>query len=210
MNYFKKHFHNQILKYFWKNLSSKNKVFGIGLNKTATSSLGKYFEDLNYYHSFETYTPEKCNKLLNNKALLYREVNRFDMHEDWPWPFVYQDLFFKYPNSKFILTLRESPEKWFNSLKNTSDNFGPSGTNKIFYGHSLITEDLKDILIRQYENHKKEVISFFNSNKANNRLYVLNVSNNKKEKEISKFLGIPFDAKIKFPNKNKRPNRLIK
>lgn len=210
MNYFKKHFHNQILKYFWKHLSYKSKVFGIGLNKTATSSLGKYFEDLNYYHSSETYTAEKCNRFLNDKNFLYKEVDRFDMHEDWPWPFVYQDLFFKYPNSKFILTLRESPEKWFNSLKNTSDYFAPSQTKKIFYGHSIITEDLKDTLIAQYKNHKKQVLNFFDSNKANDRLYVLNVNNNNKEIEISEFLGIPFDPTIKYPHKNKRLNKLIK
>lgn len=205
MNYFRKHFHNQVLKYFWKYLSSRDKVFGIGLNKTSTSSLGHYFEELGYYHSFETYTPEKCKKFLTDKDYLFGEVDKFDMHEDWPWAFVYKDLFFRYPQAKFILTLRDSPEQWFTSLRKTTINFGPNGNNKIFYGNEFITEEMKIDLINQYNKHTEDVISFFSGQNASGRLYVLTVSDKEKELNIAKLLKISYNPNVKYPHLHKSP-----
>ena len=200
--YFLKHLHNIFLKYFYKYYSTKPKVFGIGLNKTGTSSLGKYFEILGYSHSFETYSEKKLKRFLMDDNYLFREADRFDMHEDWPWPFVYKKIFFKYPDAKFILTLRENPEKWFYSLLNTTKKHGPSAVKKLFYKSDSITEDMKERLIKQYNNHLKEVEDFFNKN-GKDRLYILHLNDNKKENNLCDFLEMPSKKSIQFPHAHK-------
>jgi len=201
--YFLKHFHNLFLKYFYEFYSKKQKVFGIGLNKTGTSSLGAYFERLGYYHSFETYSSRKLNRFLKDENYLFKEASRFDMHEDWPWAFVYEKIFYRFSDAKFILTLRETPEKWFNSLLNTTIRHGPNPQNLIFYGSEAIKPEMKKRLIEQYNNHTKKVINFFENNNAMDKLLILKTNDIDKEEKICSFLGIQFNPKIKYPHMNK-------
>ena len=200
MNKIKKHLHYHVFSHLYRFYSSKEKVFGIGLNKTGTSSLGHFFELLGYYHSWETYSAEKILKMLNDKKIMIKEANRFDMHEDWPWAKLYKDLSVLYKGARFILTLRDTPEQWFNSLINTSINHGPNKTNKIFYGKDLIKKEDKQKMIDIYNKHKDNVITFFNDT---DRLLVLNTSDCEKEKKICKFLNIPTKTCYKYPHSNK-------
>jgi len=95
----------------------RRKVFGIGLNKTGTTSLKLAMDHLGYRTSG------------SNKALL-RQVRRgnvapaiahsreFDSFSDWPWPLIYRELHEEYGDRAcYILTRRSSFEKWFASIE---------------------------------------------------------------------------------------------
>ncbi len=97
---------------------SFNKVFGIGANKTGTTSLQLIFSilglDVAPQHLGEITGFQACK---GNIHPLQAYINKHDAFQDAPFSI---GLFFAqvdalYPNSKFILTVRES-EKWFRSL----------------------------------------------------------------------------------------------
>lgn len=112
------------------------KVFGIGLNKTGTTSLGACLERLGY-------RTKGCSKKLTRGLLLdgnYEDTNytveNYDAFQDWPWPLIYQYLDKNWPGSKFVLTLRKDPEKWLKSLKRHSLIASPMPWDRRYaYGH---------------------------------------------------------------------------
>jgi len=198
----KNQFHYYFGCYFHTYLSKKAKVFGIGLNRTGSTSLGTYFQKIGYKHSFEIYTIRKINQFLSDDKILKKEMNRFDMHEDWPSPLVYKKLSVMYPDAKFILTMRDNPDVWFASLMNTSleeisaENF----VKKLVYGHGKIKLEHKNECIDRYNSHNSEVIDFF---KNTNKLLVLKTGDKSKELKILQFIG---SAKIdiEYPHSQKR------
>ncbi|MCG8451553.1 MAG: hypothetical protein MI717_00040, partial [Spirochaetales bacterium] len=136
-----------------------------------------------------------------------------------PFTFVWLDHCF--PNSKFILTVRNSPEEWYNSLV--------SFHSKLFGGGNVPTaeqlkesdylkrgwiykfqkavfstpdEDLynKEALIKMYDIHTSMVMRYFRFRA--NELLVLNLSEKDAYQRFCSFLGISqkFDS---FPWENK-------
>ena len=92
------------------------KVFGIGLPKTGTTSLGYCFRRLWFKHrTFHMDLALKVKRNQVNEAL--REAERFEAFEDWPWFAIYRELDQRFPNSKFILTLRKDTATYVASLK---------------------------------------------------------------------------------------------
>ncbi|TLU65060.1 hypothetical protein FE810_09025 [Thalassotalea litorea] len=203
INKMKRRFHNFFLKYFNKYISNKSKVFGIGLNKTGTTSLGVFCHTLGFSHSTEVYTAEKIKDFLANDEALFHEADMFDMHEDWPWPVKYESLFYKYPDAKFILTLRADAEQWFLSLANTSTKDGPSKVKKIFYGDEIVGSHNKSSIIEIYKNHQEQVIKFFTDNDPS-RLLVIRTNDLNKEELICDFLKIENEKNLKYPFANHR------
>ena len=98
---------------------SKTKVFGIGRNKTGTTSLQDALIELGY-----RVAPTRKGELLLDSwsrqdfdpiISLCRE---YDAFQDVPFglPGTYQAMDKAFPGSKFILTVRDSAEQWFDSL----------------------------------------------------------------------------------------------
>lgn len=178
------------------------KIFGIGLNKTGTSSLGAYFKSMG--------KKLLCRpKLLSNIhssgiQSIKNLIDENDVFEDWPFPLYYQELYTMYPNAKFILTLRKDEEEWFQSLEQHSKRTGPSKLRKIAYGYSMPTEENKQHHIDIYRKHKKEVTTFFRKNNRRNFL-ILKTNDKNKEKKIYRFLGISYDPLyyLPYPHKNR-------
>jgi sulfotransferase family protein len=200
-NYITKNLHYYVLCHFYKYYSKKNKVFGIGLNKTGTTSLNIFLRNFDYFSSWSTPPVEKCKLLLTNDAALYKEAEKFDLHEDWPWPMVYKKIASQYPSSKFILTLRDSPEEWFNSLQNTSAKHGRSQHKKLFYGTDDLGKMDKGPLIDFYLNHEADVITFFNE-KGQDRLLIIKTSDKNKESKICAFLDLSNTNGYEYPYGN--------
>ena len=92
------------------------KVFGIGLNKTGTSTLGECLVTLGYRHRSYSYALVQQLQRGERQAVLssYRSWESF---EDWPTPWLFRDLDRHYPGSLFILTRRKSVETWLNSIR---------------------------------------------------------------------------------------------
>lgn len=97
---------------------SFNKVFGIGANRTGTTSLAAIFQISGLQIS-----PQHEGELLGVQAFkgnlhpLIEYVKRFDAFQDLPFSAktIYAQMDALFPNSKFILTYRD-PEIWFNSF----------------------------------------------------------------------------------------------
>src|SRR3990170_494423 len=141
----------------------REKVFGIGLSKTGTSSLGCALEALGYRVSGP------------NKALLKQvragdvtgviaHTSHYDAFEDFPHPLVFRELHQHYGrNAKFVLTIRSSGEAWYKSIcehARTSRLF--SGQN-LSYGFYRPFGRKRDYLAL-YESHNEAVRAYFKAN----------------------------------------------
>lgn len=181
----------------------KDKIFGIGLNKTGTTSIGKYFEKLGYKH-YCGCSYDNIVKAKNNINEIYKIADKFEFFEDWPWPLIFKKLYTKYPKSKFILTIRKNEEEWFDSLLRHSKR-NPSTKQRLeIYGHYDPNETNKIDHITFYNNHNTDVLNFFKENNPD-RLLILSTDDSNKEEKIYNFIDKFFDKDnyIKYPHKNK-------
>lgn len=117
--------------------SRSDKVFGIGVIKTGTTSLGRALQMLGYDH-----THERRQRLLENLrqrrlAPLVAWAARHDSFEDWPWPFVYEQMATLFPESRFVLTTRKSERAWLESVKRHAALTGPTLGREMFFGHAM-------------------------------------------------------------------------
>lgn len=92
-----------------------DKVFGIGLNKTGTSTLGTMLERLGYNLKENSLELGIFYRLGINQDKIKEVLNKYDAFEDMPWPLMYKVIEEIYPDAKFILTTRESVDKWLKS-----------------------------------------------------------------------------------------------
>ncbi len=81
------------------------KVFCIGVNKTGTTSLNKALGILGYRN---IHWPIHGNSE-QNRLLDYIRSSYFDAYSDYPIPKHYREIDKAFPNSKFILTIRDIP-----------------------------------------------------------------------------------------------------
>lgn len=100
------------------------KIFCIGANKTGTTSLMDFlikYTNLEIAHqrNQELYFQNNNFKNMIDLNSIKNYIDKFDAFQDFPFSFgfFWQTLVTLYPNSKFILSMRES-EDWYNSLVN--------------------------------------------------------------------------------------------
>jgi len=110
---------NFLLKEFSK--YSGNKIFCIGRNKTGTTSIKKAFE----LHGLKVGNQAKAELLIDAYAVRnFKKIGHYcktaqafqDLPFSLPYTYIYLDN--QFPNSKFILTIRDSADVWYNSLIN--------------------------------------------------------------------------------------------
>jgi hypothetical protein len=112
------------------------KVFGVGLNKTGTTTLGVCLKSLGFTHKSSDLDLTLCVER-GDLDPVFEVCDRFDSFEDWPWPLIYRELDERYPGSRFVLTTRSSPEVWIRSLKKHATLTGPTEFRRIAYGHEM-------------------------------------------------------------------------
>ena len=93
-----------------------SKVFGIGLNKTGTTTLGHCLQQLGYRHSSFRLDLLQATAAGHLQPLV-EHIEHHDSFEDWPYPLVFRQLDVLFPGSRFILTRRPSPQRWLSSLE---------------------------------------------------------------------------------------------
>lgn len=182
------------------------KVFGVGLHKSGTSSLRIALKTLGY----RVCGPNR--KLLRaisrgDYSGIDEVVSQYDAFEDLPWSLIFEYLFERYGSrSKFVLTTRESAERWFASIENHARTSGPlSDTWRLVYntyrpfGH-------KDQYIQKYNSHNARVREFFTQHGANNRLLELCFERGDGWAELCNFLAEPI-PEIPFPHTNRGATR---
>jgi hypothetical protein len=199
----------------------KEKVFCIGLNKTGTTSLEKFME----IHGFSCGDQVKGELLLGDfSAGNFQPILDFcqtaDFFQDLPFsaPNCYKVLLNDYPNAKYILTVRESADVWYDSLLRFHESvFGKPLTKKLLisarYRYEGFAWEANQVLYRSpeddpynqkslietYENHFKSVVNAFEKHE---NLLVLNVGEEKAVSKLSKFLEIePLIDRMPWLNK---------
>ncbi|MFY9141764.1 sulfotransferase [Sulfuricurvum sp.] len=134
---------------FSEDYEPDNKVFVIGLNKTGTTSTETALRELHYKlgnqidaELISDYT------LQGNYQFLYAYLKTANAFQDQPFSFrgYYKLLHRRYPNAKFILTVRKDSDTWYRSLVNfTKKRFIHAG---IPIGEELTIGDIKKLNYR--------------------------------------------------------------
>ncbi len=200
-----------------------NKIFGIGFHKTGTTTLQVALNMLGF-----TSCDIRHDLLASIKAGDFQPVRQvvaqYDAFVDNPWPIIYRQLDELYPNSKFILTWRDS-QKWYQScVKHFNSKKNPM--REWIYGAGCPLGH-EETYISVYEKHNREVLDYFRNRP--NDLLVLNWENGSRWKALCDFLevpvpplgipylknicdllGLPTPAKRWFPHKNSQKSRIYK
>lgn len=172
------------------------KVIGIGFHKTGTSTLGTVLKKLGYKVTGSR--PELAKYLINNDLeSVFKKARKYDAFQDNPWPLLYKEFDKRYPNSKFILTIRDE-EKWIKSAVNYFNTRDSEMRNWIYgAGHPKSNEK---VYLERYRAHNKEVLEYFKDRKED--LLIVNWENGDDWESICDFLNKPIPEKP-FPHTNK-------
>ena len=134
------------------------RVFGIGLSKTGTTSLGVALRHLGFRH--KTYDAELLEKWhLGKVDEVLAGIEAYSSFEDFPYPLMYDALMRRYNRSaRYILTVRKSPKIWLESLKAHALRAPPdrSRYRKMAYGFEYPHQNEK-AHIEFYNDHIKSV-----------------------------------------------------
>ena len=209
----------------------KNKIFCIGRNKTGTTSLESALKEL----GFRVGNQPSAELLLmdwgkRNFKPIIKYCRSADAFQDLPFslPFTFQALDLAYPNSKFILTIRDSAEQWYESLITFHSKLFGKGRlpsrkdlenalyryrgfmndgNRLVYGTPYNEPYKKNVLIAQYTFHNKLVKEYFRN--RSDDLLVINISHSNAYFEMCNFIGVK-PVRDSFPWENKTENINIK
>ncbi|MGO3184208.1 MAG: sulfotransferase family protein [Aequorivita sp.] len=208
-------------------VKGKQKIFCIGRNKTGTTSLKKAFKDLEYVVGNQRKAEQLLRAYKNNDFdAITAYCNTAQVFQDFPfsYPETYKYLDKAYPNSKFILTIRNDPEQWFNSVtKFHAKRFGADtipnkndlqNANYVWKGwmwecnrlmYKTPENDIynKEILINSYNDYNTSVINYFKDRPDD--LLILNIAKEGAYQKFCKFLNLKSDL-MDFPWENKTAN----
>lgn len=187
----------------------KTKIFVIGFNKTGTTSIHAALLEFDLILGHQRTAERLLDDMIAKRyESLYDYCQTAEAFQDVPFscPDIYKLLDKKYPNSKFILTVRDSADQWYNSLtKFHGKLWGQKGaipTQKdlakatyIYKGAPL--NALNYIFGRAdydptsykatYEKHNSEVQAYFKE--RSNDLLVINVSEKESYQQLCQFVG---------------------
>ena len=182
------------------------KIVGVGLNKTGTKTLAVCLTEWGYDHftwdldSFRQYQR-------GDYESLWKTMRAYDSFEDWPWPLMYREIDSQFPNSKFILTIRQSPEVWFASLCKMAIRLGPlTDFEQYIYGFADPAGHEKEH-IDFYLKYNREVKDYFADRPG--KLLVVCWETGDGWKELCDHLGFQVPD-IPLPHINKTLNWLDK
>ena len=183
------------------------KVFGIGLSRTGTRSLGEALTLLGYRTaSFVAHKTEERGKSTWFAGDFETDsLPNHDAAVDLPIPTFYPQLDQRYPGSKFILTVRE-PASWIASIRRhwtrwpiTEDSAGRyrQMLRLAMYGMYGFSEAR---MIGVYEMHVQNVQQYFRARPQN--LLLIDICGGEGWKRLCPFLG-ESEPPISFPWVNK-------
>lgn len=183
------------------------RVFGVGMNKTGTTSLKRCFGLLGLYpiapNSLESAeTRHAVRRLFDHgdyePMLAIAARNR--SFEDRPWNVweAYRRLDERFPGSRFILTHRE-PESWWRSVERWITVVKPRMARK--YRQHLRAASLgKADMIAAYERYNRAVTEHF---AGRDDLLVIDFEKGEGWAELCAFLGVPVPD-VAFPHVNRQ------
>lgn len=181
------------------------KVFGIGFQKTGTSSLGEALEHLGYsvIDYFGTTLP--LDELRARYVELGLELaQKYDAVQDMPWPLMFRELDQAFPGAKFILTERDA-DTWYDSMVK---HFGetPTPMRQMTYGEDApAPAGNKERYHEVYLAHNDTVKAYF-ADRPNDFL-ILNLEKGDGWRELGAFLNRTDVPEGSFVHANKAEKR---
>lgn len=193
-------------------MSDQGKIFGIGLAKTATSSLGKALDILGYRCSHDPYEllpgffPDELADFPVDPGIL-------ENHDAFAGVvgLIYRELDQACPGSRFILTVRDD-DRWLKSIRghlhpksratrmDTEIPLQPFVRSRMFSGHLWFEDEFADDYLRAYRDHNREVMEYF---RGRDNLLVMDVEKGDGWEKLCGFLDIDIPDSA-FPWKNRR------
>jgi hypothetical protein len=168
-------------------VESVEKVFGVGLNKTGTTTLGVCFERLGF--SRTSWRPELMRAWAEgDREQVLAAAEEVDAAEDWPWPLAFRELDERFPQARFVLTTRLDAHSWFRSLEQHAARTGPSQLRALAYGYPDPT-GREEEHIAVYEAHNAAVREHFRGRP--DKLLVVCWERGSGWEELCSFLGCP-------------------
>lgn len=164
------------------------KVICIGAPKTGTTSLSFALLMLGYKTSLAGFSRMPTEFSYQSICdFVLSDSEHFDAMQDTPWYCFYKDLDKKYPNSKFILTIRNT-DSWYTSWINmfNRDNKYHKLTKFLFFEGKTLKHN-KENYIAQYEKRNSEIINYFKDRPEN--LLILNLEKGIGWNELCTFLN---------------------
>jgi hypothetical protein len=146
------------------------RIFCVGLHRTATRSLCEALNLLGYPAMHYRGNRNKFNKMSNGDFSCFDNDGYVCCYADVPIPFFYKELYENFPNSKFILNIRDE-ETWLNSIKRHLSQLTPRqrsqldhSIHKYFYGVNLNAPVDDELYLEKYRIHNNNVREFFKDN----------------------------------------------
>jgi tetratricopeptide (TPR) repeat protein len=187
------------------------KVFGIGLSRTATTSLNTALQALGF-NAIHWQNPHTLDIINTDDFLL------FDAFTDIPVSYQFEQLYYSYPNAQFIYTTR-SMASWVQSVKtHYQNNRGiqkphelslPINTQRFrraagyaemnLYGQYATWEEA-------FEAHDQRVRSFFKG-KPSNKFLELRICEGEGWEKLCDFIGRSPPSTVEFPKQNLGPQK---
>lgn len=213
---------------FKKNVFGKKsgqKLFCVGFNKTGTTSLELALSNL----GFSMGNQPRGELLLSDwKSRDFERITQLvttaDAFQDIPFslPYTFQVMDMNFPNAKFILTIRDNPKQWYQSITTFHSKIVNGGKHiptveelkKFPYryqgfiwdalegAYNATTESpyMENSYIDCYNRHNTSVIDYFKYRPE--KLLVLNVSESDAMQKLCKFLEIDWKDQL-MPHSNK-------
>jgi len=183
----------QKIQNFFLSIGKKQKpqkIFCIGVPKTGTTSLHKALKILGY-KSVKMYDWTSYWKKGEDKYIDMIKKSYFEVYSDYPFGMnIYKKIDREIPNSKFILTIRDSK-----ALKKSYINFYENSPFSEY-----IINNLEEIL-KNTKERDKEINDYFKDKKS--QLLIMDILNGDKWDKLCSFLNKPIPKKP-FPHKNKQ------
>lgn len=188
-------------------LGPETKVFGLGLNKTGTSSLKRAWESLGIAPIPTQLDVARAG--LVNAVLLEGDYERalawaedYRGMEDRPWNIgdMYRRLHERFDDSLFILTVRDEAS-WWRSVHHWITVVKPDAQDRYML-HFEVDEISQEAFIDAYRRYNAEVTQYFEVNDPE-RFLVLDIGSGEEWEKLCQFFGKPTPA-VPFPHRNRR------
>jgi hypothetical protein len=194
-------------------MAQKQKIFGIGLSRTGTTTLTLALRRLGYSACHFPHDRTTQRELLRyceapSLPLQFSAADKHDAVLDTPVAMIYRELFEAYPGSRFILTVR-SKQSWLKSC----ETFWKKAVPWQYLGRSNYARYCRRINVAvygrtdfdavafsaAYDRHVDTVSDWFYDH--GHRLLVLDICNGEEWAKLCSFLDAPI-PELKFPHAN--------
>lgn len=178
----------------------KPRVFGIGLTKTGTSTLGACLSVLGYDHfGWRKGLFERVHAGHLDEA--FAIADRHESFDDWPWPALYREMDDRFPDARFVLTVRRDSAGWFDSLAAHARRYEPTEQRRLAFGCDDPRDDRGGVITR-YERHNDDVARHFAGRPG--KLLEICWERGDGWSELCGFLGVPIPDEP-LPHEHRRP-----